>query len=256
MIKTSMIKEYLKDPKQNYLTFNIKYSKKELDYLDNLNIIKKTTFNFTGNIDDFNNNKLNKFLNSIGDNQNINILNNIIYKLLKKITSAYQTKYCWMTIRVTLPMNDYDEPRWHKDGNFFQNPIKETSKFLTILKGPGTLFIKKSKKVNEIYNKYQIIKYEEKKKLGNYDYNEEFENKYKKIYVKEFKDFKYNQLKTRDGLIFFTGNQEDEFKNGLLHSEPKKDVPRFFISILPGSESEIAEYDLSQKMYNDRMKKK
>jgi len=163
MIKTSMIKKYLKDPKKNYLTFDIKYTKKELDYLDNLNITKKITFNYTGNIDNFDNDKLNNFLNDIGDNENIDILNKIIHKILVKITSAYQTKYCWMTIRVTIPTDEYDEPLeklcfskatlpkksldfldnepiWHKDGNFFQNPIKETFKFLTVLK--GTIFKK------------------------------------------------------------------------------------------------------------------
>ncbi len=255
MIKTTLIKDFLKKPKQNYLTFDIKYTKKESDYLDNLNITKKTCFDHTGNIDNFDNDKLNIFLNDIGDNQNIDILNKIIHKILKKITSAYQTKYCWMIIRVTLPTDDYDEPRWHKDGNFFQNPIKDTSKFLTVLKGPGTLFIKKSKKVNEVFYKYFMKKREEYKKLG-YGHNEEIEDKYKKIYVKEFKKCKHNQLKTKDGLIFFTGNYEDEFKNGLLHSEPKKDVPRFFISILPGSETEINEYESSQIMFQNSIKKK
>ena len=32
MIKTSIIKEYLKNPIKNYLTFDIKYTKKETEY--------------------------------------------------------------------------------------------------------------------------------------------------------------------------------------------------------------------------------
>ena len=35
MMKTSIIKEYLKEFPKNYLTFDIKYTKKETDYLDN-----------------------------------------------------------------------------------------------------------------------------------------------------------------------------------------------------------------------------
>jgi len=143
MIKTSIIKEYLKDPKKNYLNFDIKYTKKETEYLDNLNIDKTLTSDHFGNIDNFNNQKLNDFLKNIGDNQNIEILSKIVKKILTKVTSAYQTKFCWMTIRVTMPSNYFDIPRWHKDGNFFRNRVGFTSKFLTVLKGPGTLFIKK-----------------------------------------------------------------------------------------------------------------
>lgn len=237
-----MIKKYLKDPKKNYLTFGIKYTKKELDYLDNFNITKWVNFRHSGNIDNFDNVKLNNFLNDIGNNQNIEIMNKIIHKIFKKITSAFQTKYCIIDIRVTLPTTAYDEPRWHKDANFFKNPNLESTKFLTVLKGPGTLFIKKSKKVNELYYKILMEKFGEINKLGVVGYNREIEEKYKKIFITKFKDFTHNQVKTRDGLIFFTGTHIDKLKNGLLHSEPKKDVPRFFISILPGTESQIAEH--------------
>jgi len=53
-------------------------------------------------------------------------------------------EHFWMAIRVTMPNNDYDIPRWHKDGNFFpqNNNETSTSKFVTVMKGPGTLLIK------------------------------------------------------------------------------------------------------------------
>ena len=209
-----MIKKYLKDPKKNYLTFGIKYTKKESDYLDNFNITNGANFDHYGNIDNLDDNKLNNFLNDIGNNQNIDIINKIIHKIVKKITSAYQTKYCWMTIRVTLPTTAYDEPRWHKDSNFFKDPNVESTKFLTVLKGPGTLFIKKSKKMNELYYKILMEKFEEIKKLGNIGYNREIQEKYKKIFITKFKDFKHHQVKTRDGLIFFTGTHKDKLENG------------------------------------------
>ena len=249
MILTSIIKKYLNNPKKNYLTFDIKYTKKESNYLDNLNINKTITFDHYGNINNIDNQKLNDFLNNIGDNKNIEILSKIVHKILTKITSAYQTKFCWMTIRVTLPNNKFDIPRWHKDGSFFKNSEKITSKFVTILKGPGTLFIKKSKFMNDIYYKFLMKKFEEYDKLNLLNknkerqyYSEEIEKKYRELFINKFKDLKKNQLKTRDGLIFLTGTPKDKLKYGLLHSEPKKDVPRFFISILSGTESEILEH--------------
>jgi len=245
MIKTAIIKKYLKELPKNYLTFDIKYTKKELDYLDNFNIIKESTFDHYGNIDNLDDTKLNDFLTKIGTNENISILNKIIHKLGKKVTKAFETKYCWLTIRVTLPSYRFDIPRWHKDGRFFKSD-REQLKFLTVLKGPGTLFIKKSNKVNEIYNKYREKKFNEYNKLKEKTIlNQEIETKYKKIFAKEFsqKKYKHNQLGSKKGLIFLTGSNKNNLKYGLLHSEPNIDTPRFFISIVPGSETEILELE-------------
>jgi hypothetical protein len=239
MIKKSIIKEYLKEFPKNYLTFDIKYTKKESNYLDNFNIKNSSTFDHYGNIDQLDDKKLNDFLNKIGDNENINILNNIIHKLTDKVTSSYNTKYCWMTIRVSLPHHDYDIPRWHKDGRFFKSDDVQ-SKFVTVLKGPGTLFIKESKKVNEIYNKNnEEIRECYKKNKVTKMFDNEIENKYRKILAKKLKNVKQNQLAPKQGLIFLVGTDEDYNLIGLMHSEPKNDTPRIFISILPGSENEI-----------------
>ena len=90
MIKKSIIKEYLKEFPKNYLTFDIKYTKKESDYLNNFDIKNNSEFNHYGNNDQLDDTKLNDFLNKIGDNQNINIVNKIIHKLTDKITCSIQ----------------------------------------------------------------------------------------------------------------------------------------------------------------------
>jgi hypothetical protein len=253
MIKKSIIKEYLKEFPKNYLTFDIKYTKKESDYLDNFNIKNISEFHHYGNIDQMDDKKLNDFLNKIGDNENINILNKIIHKLTDKITDSYNTKYCWMTIRVSLPDHKYDIPRWHKDGKFFKSD-GVLSKFVTVLKGPGTLFIKESKKVNDIYDKNNEEKdksYIKNKVTTSLD--DKIETKYRKILAKKFKKIKQYQLESNQGLIFVNGYENNNIgfdKNnnkliGLMHSEPKNDTPRIFISILPGSQTEIM--DLQKK---------
>ena len=114
--------------------------------MNNFNITNNSSFDHYGNVDNLDDTKLNDFLTKLGNNYNINILNNIIHKLADKVTSGYETKFCWLTIRVTLPHHYFDIPRWHKDGNFFSDSDRNQSKFLTVLKGSGTLFIKKSKK--------------------------------------------------------------------------------------------------------------
>ena len=63
------------------------------------------------------------------------------------------------------------------------------------------------------------------------------------MFYDAFKNYKHNQLKTRQGLIFFTGCLDKDklkIKDGLLHSEPKITEPRIFISIVPGTKSEIS----------------
>jgi hypothetical protein len=61
--------------------------------------------------------------------------------------------------------------------------------------------------------------------------------KYSKILANKLKFVKYDQLGANKGLII--SSSYGPIKNGLIHSEPKCDVPRIFISILPGSEIEI-----------------
>jgi hypothetical protein len=239
MIKTTLIKKYLKEIPKNYLIFDIKYTQKELDYLQNLIITKQSTFDHFGNIDLLNDNELNDFIIKISNEENINIFNNIIHKIANKITKAYNTKYCWITIRATLPSTSFDIPRWHIDGDFFTGSNNIQSKFVTVLKGPGTLFIKKSNKINNIYEKITNKKYNEYDKLSIKIYNKEIENKYQKILADKFKDIRCNQLKINQGLIFLVGSIRNKLYDGLLHSEPKIDESRLFISIITGTESEI-----------------
>ena len=92
MIKTSIIKEYLKEFPKNYLTFDIKYTKKESDYLDNFNIINSSSFDHYGHFDKLNDKKLNDFLTKIGNNENVDIINKIIHKLFTKITLVHYQK--------------------------------------------------------------------------------------------------------------------------------------------------------------------
>jgi hypothetical protein len=152
MINIKQIKKYLKNISTNYLIFNIKYTQKELECINNVKVLNHGNFNHFGKIDIINNNDLNNFFSQVSNSSNINILNNIINKLLYNVTKAYDTEYCWMTIRCTLPNSFFDVPRWHKDGPFFVGSDTIQSKFVTVLKGPGTIFIKKLMLIHGIEN--------------------------------------------------------------------------------------------------------
>ena len=246
MINTTPIKKYLNDPIKNFLIVPIRYTKKEIDLIENLTISNSMMFDFYGNKTNIDNQKLNTFLANLGPNKDIdlNILYNLIHKLLNKITKASNTDYVWFTIRITLPKHDFDIKRWHKDGPFFTTPPERINqyKFVSVLKGPGTLFYKNSKQINEIYeNNIQKRRSEYKKTGIKQTYMDEIDIKYRKKLANSLKNIKYKQLKNNEGLIFITGSNMNDLDDGTLHSEPKLDKPRFFISILPGSEREINE---------------
>lgn len=123
----------------------------------------------------------------------------------------------------------------------FQDGIKNRSfftgepssvKFITTLKGPGTLLIKSTKKNNKIYNKTLEEKFTEMKKYKTIQEKIKIDDNFRPIFAKKFSKEKYIQTKNNEGILFYTGIPHD---NAALHSEPKMDTSRIFISILPSS---------------------
>ena len=76
----------------------------------------------------------------------------LVVNIIKKVLKGYNKSHFWVAIRVTKPNNEFIIPRWHKDWNYFASKTI-TAKFITVLRGPGTLLIRSNKKVNNIYNK-------------------------------------------------------------------------------------------------------
>ena len=82
----------------------------------------------------------------IGNNteEDLQKMTDIIKRLAQEVCNGYGRKYVCVSIRANNPIDIWDVPRWHTDGNFFINPksrTKQQSKFITVLKGAGTLMI-------------------------------------------------------------------------------------------------------------------
>jgi hypothetical protein len=137
--------------------------------------------------------------------------------------------------------------RWtrHKDGSFAGFEDVDVSKFVTVLKGPGTLAIKQNKEIDDIYDemimkKRKLVRniYEKAVKANKVlSVDEEmkinidaYEKIRKELYIK-FKKQIISQPKKSQALVFYT--------KSTLHSEPKIDVPRLFISIMPGTKANV-----------------
>jgi hypothetical protein len=78
--------------------------------------------------------------------------------------------------------------------------------------------------------------------MGTDDYKKgisnEIYNKYRILFAKAFEKIKVIQTKNNEGCIFYNVPDGD---GGALHSEPKINEPRLFISILPSSKENIEE---------------
>lgn len=265
LLNKSNISKYLEKKDTSYKIFNIKYTQKEQEAIDNFNISNENFFTYFGKMNEniigicYNNNNKTKidileFLSKIGTNteKDIKIINNIIYKLLNKVTVGYNKNYIWLSLRIFLPNKDYDLVRWHTDG------FKKQSKFVTLFKGPGTLFIDdsdiKSKetyfetndKFSEEYNKYF--------KNNKIDRNEilKMRDKYRKIQAKKLKNAKVVQPNNNQGAIFLTdyskepkNKMEEYLYSPCIHSEPTNNKPRFFISVMCGTKKNINEVSKS-----------
>ena len=246
-ISSKDISEYLSSSNKNFKIFDISYSKDDEKAIDNLQITTYKSYNHYGKLDTMVG--LNKFIQEIGSNSvtTANKIEKIIKNLISKVLSAYKKDYYWLVIRVSMPDSYFDIPRWHKDGSYAGfTPEDNSSKFLTVLKGPGTLAIKQTKEVDEIYKKTLDAEYDKVEKIistkkltdkEKMDISIKVNNEFRPKFAKALSKFKVLQPENNQAILFYT--------KSTLHSEPKIDGPRLFISIMPGTKANIEGLDNS-----------
>ncbi len=247
MISSTKIKDYLESNNRDFKMFKIKLSEGEKQSISDIEINSSNYLNYYGDLKSL---EFQNFFSKIGKNSSktCKIIESIIKKITKKVLAGFGLDHCWISVRASKPNNNYDIPRWHYDGKYFKN-ISSQAKWAMVLKGPGTLVIKKSSKVEKAYDKIENQFREEYldqfKKIKPQTVDEEVQiqmklhDKYRPIYAKAMSKFKIRQLDNDQGIVFWGGN---DHHMSALHSEPKIDEPRLFISILPGSKENIMEW--------------
>ncbi len=258
MLSSTKIRDYIKSDKYDFKMFPLKLSDNDKNTIANFKINSKNVFEYYGDLNslDFKN-----FFSKVGENNSkiTKSIEKIIKKVIKKVLSGFDSEYYWLSVRVSLPNKEFDIPRWHYDGPYFKN-IDKQPKFAMVLKGPGTLVIKKTSKVEKTYNeikeKYTKELFEEYKKINSdnfkdqYTLQRKYDEKYRPIFAKSLSKFKIQQLKNNQGLVFWGGRTG---KESALHSEPKIDEPRMFISILPSTKENILEKQEKQKEFEKKL---
>ena len=248
-LDTTKMNKYLNSKKYDFRLFNMAYTDNERKTINDFVLDKTKYYEHFGDFESLKSlDNIKSYLSQTGTNSpsSISKIEKIILNIIKKVLKAYKLNHFWISMRATLPNHDFDIPRWHKDGNYFSNDPTSlnNAKFATVLKGPGTLLIKSTKQVNAIRDK--ILKKEQKDFVTNQHkyvtrdeqikFSIELSEKYRSIYAQKLAKQKIVQVKNSQGVIFYNG---DPFDNSALHSEPKIDQPRLFISILPSTEINI-----------------
>ena len=234
-LTSTNIKKYLKSKDSSFKLFDIKYTEEEKQTINNFKIDNEINFSYKISADKKYYQLLYKFIESIGNNdeKDITIIINIIYKLLDTISKAWNSNIT-LNIQIMLPNNKPYLPVWHIDNINGESNLK----FITVLRGSGTLFIdnNKAKKAYFEIEDLMINEIQNKKKLDII----KFFNKYDKIKAKKLGDYKIVQPKNNQGIIFSPSKVQSVI-NGLvipertnasqIHAVPNIKEKRFFISI-------------------------
>jgi hypothetical protein len=243
------IQEYLENNPKQFIIFNINYSQESKDCIDNFNITEFLSYDNYGdnNLDD-----LKDFLLKLGSNKDkqVCIMEKIIKDITKIVMSGYNKIYTnyWLTIRATLPDPYFDIPRWHCDGNYFYKEISSyekptfnrpnLSKFVTVLQGPGTLFLKTTTQKERDLFITTIA--EESQKSYKRDKKTHYEDiiEVRKIIDTKIKGERIQSDKYQ-AAIFISKIEENDKAICGIHSEPPINVPRLFLSIVPATKDEV-----------------
>ena len=125
------ISEYLEareTTKSAFQIFHIDYTEEEKDAIHNFNVKNAGNFkeyNYYGS--ELNKKDVKEFLEKLGDNskKEINLITEIIFRLLSNITKGYKKDYYWIAIRIVDLSHDFDIPRWHIDGKYYGEKLNQ-----------------------------------------------------------------------------------------------------------------------------------
>jgi len=240
VVSSTRIKRYLESDKRDFKVFKVKLSHVDVKAINELDIERTAEFNYYGKLKELD---FQGFFKTVGKNRDTQSVENTIKKIIKKVLGGFGRKYFWLAVRASTPTKDFDIPRWHYDGKYFKSTDSQ-AKFAVTLKGPGTLVVRKSTAVEKAYNavasrqSQEVTSQLDKRKSLEEQLDMYFrvEKKYRLIFAEAMEKFAVTQLGNDEGIIFWGGK---DTHYSALHSEPKVDKPRLFVSVLPSSKENI-----------------
>ena len=146
----------------------------------------------------------------------------VVTRITRTLCATFDKESAWTMVRVSLPNNAFTIPRWHPDGSYF-NTTEKQYKLVYTLKGVATLFGMAKNRVA-----FEALMASDPQQHD--------------LAVRSRLDNEIVRISTRSvgyGMIFRVGDEA-----AVIHSEPDITKPRLFISVVPGSSTQIEEWRL------------
>lgn len=170
-----------------------------------------------------------EFIETLGEGNETNAkeVSQLIVRLANEILHASGQETAWVAVRAFTPTSEYDVPRWHTDGYYFEPCSGDPYKFAVTLKGAPTLF-------------YQLPdnKREDFYTLGSKGTEQNNYNRQALADMLGQSKEAISIAQPYQGAVFIVGSN-----NAAVHSEPSIKDERFFMSVLPGSKAQIKEWE-------------
>ena len=191
--------------------------------LDHLTVSTGGTYNLFGTAETLAAD-LKTFLGSIGNEDKTSAAAaEKIDTMVKDILKGFGAEAGWITLRATLPTDEFDIPRWHQDGYFYAPFEGDQRKAAVVLKGAPTL-------LNDLPQSRLAAFNEASRKNPNDDAE-------KRLSVAAVLDETQTVTTPKGkGVVFIAGSPR-----GAVHSEPAMHEARLFLSVLPGTKEQIEE---------------
>jgi len=150
----------------------------------------------------------------------------IVDRLVKKAIAGFGSEAAWITIRASLPTDEFDTPRWHMDSWFFKEK-EEQLKAVFTLKGSTTLLYRADQDQREQINEIELATMDP------------MESRKRRMAILDAS--KAETTPAGCFTVMAASNAAGNIDHATVHSEPPIHEPRIFLSVLPGTKAEIAE---------------
>jgi hypothetical protein len=215
-------------PDSPFVYFDLQLSEHEIKSLKNLKINATTEYNNYGNLKGLES-ESNDFIKSLGEKneETAKITSQIIVRIVNEIIQASEKETAWVALRAFTPTASWNVPRWHTDGYYYAPRTGDLYKFAISLKGSLTLFYQLPADRREEFSDLQRKGTEQ--------------NEYNRQALADLLGCSKEAISVaqpHQGAIFIVGSG-----NAAVHSEPPIDEQRLFLSVLPGSQTQIKEWE-------------
>lgn len=203
--------------------FDLGFDAAALDALRALKINQSTTYDNFGEISSLKSDAAH-FLEKLGNTPFLAArVASQIDRVCREAIQAFGAEAAWCTIRAATPTDDYDIPRWHKDGYFVLPFIGDQRKMVAALKGNQTLLNDFPQGLRDHFNVLSAM----------CDPNDMAARKE----IAKLVDASRTSIALPgQGSIFIVGSDR-----AAIHSEPAIHEERLFLSVLPGTIAQIIE---------------